>query len=105
MRLRVLVILALGLVFMPFAPTSAQGGEPARMEIGGINREDFPDLTLLLNVWDIFNVPVPGLTVDDLSVTIDGAPVACSRSRTRRRTAHLCGAGHRYEREYARQAA
>ncbi|HML24930.1 MAG TPA: VWA domain-containing protein, partial [Aggregatilinea sp.] len=44
------------------------------MEIGGINREDFPELTLLVNVWDAFNVPVPDLTADDFNITIDGSP-------------------------------
>ena len=79
MRWRWLGLLALVLAFAPFAFTQAQegpGGEPARMEIGGINREAFPELTLLVNVWDAFDIPVPDLTAEDFSITVDGTPVS-----------------------------
>ncbi|MBN1565210.1 MAG: VWA domain-containing protein, partial [Anaerolineae bacterium] len=54
-------------------PSAAQDDPPVRLDVGGINAEKFPTLTLLVNVWDEFDVPVSGLTVDDFQVTAGGA--------------------------------
>ena len=66
----VLVIALLALI--PLGLTVAQDdGPPAvTVEIGSINDDDFPELTLFVNVRDQYGVPVPDLTIDDFQVLL-----------------------------------
>jgi tight adherence protein B len=73
-----LVTLAVAVSFVSFGlyhPSAAQDNPPVRIEVGGINAENFPTLTLLVNVWDDYDVPVSGLTAADFQITADGATV------------------------------
>ena len=71
-------LFALLLFFSLFATTQligAQDGPAPTVEIGGIGAENFPELTILVNVWDQFSVPVPSLTAEDFRVLIAGNEV------------------------------
>ncbi|RPI97475.1 MAG: VWA domain-containing protein, partial [Chloroflexi bacterium] len=52
---------------------TAQGGPT--VEIGGVDTEQFPQLTVLVTTRDQYNVPVQNLTTADFQVTVDGNPV------------------------------
>ena len=58
---------------------------------------NFPELTILVNVWDQFSVPVPSLTAEDFRVLIAGneVPVLSAENITENGT-NLGGAGDRY---------
>jgi len=59
-------------LLVPFAVAQEEG--PASIEIRGITDTNLPDLTLFVNVEDAFGVPVTGLTAEDFTISIDGAP-------------------------------
>ncbi|MBI5961025.1 MAG: VWA domain-containing protein [Chloroflexi bacterium] len=74
---RFLIFLIL-VIFFAFLTSSslAQDGGVAAIEIGAIDTENFPELTLLVNVHDVFGVPVQGLTATDFQVAINNQPVS-----------------------------
>src|SRR5690606_20781516 len=75
MRTFRLIILLLILITAFGGPVSAQDDEGiARVEIVEIVAEDLPQVTLLVNVFDAFEVPVPDLTTEHFAITADGQP-------------------------------
>src|SRR5690554_2755525 len=75
MRTIRLTILLLILIATLGGTVSAQDDEgAARVEIVEIVADELPQVTLLVNVFDAFQVPVPGLTADDFAVTVGGEP-------------------------------
>ena len=75
MRRCALFGLVLVLAWFPIRFSAAQNGTPARIEVGGISTNSFPQLTLLVNVWDQYDIPVPGLETKSFAVTANGVPV------------------------------
>src|SRR5690554_4495657 len=75
MRTIRLTILLLILIATLGGTVSAQDDEgAARVEIVEIVADELPQVTLLVNVFDAFQVPVPGLTANDFAVTVGGEP-------------------------------
>ncbi len=75
MRRSLLVFLWIIAFLLPASLGLAQEGGAATVEVGAINLDNFPELTLLVNVRDAYNVPVQGLTAGDFQITLNGQPV------------------------------
>jgi VWFA-related protein len=76
MRRSLLVFLWVIAFLLPASLSLAQEGGATTVEVGAINLDQFPELTLLVNVRDAYNVPVQGLTAADFQITLNDQPVA-----------------------------